>query len=78
MANRIICLCRPAVKGDEFLPVPELRLIDPGTSATHHGHVPTSDEDVQLLIEWLQENLPAATWRDFKGEMHKLVSYGIC
>ena len=66
MANRIVCLARPPVKGDEFLPMPELRLIDPATSATNHGYVPTPEADAMLLWTWLQENLPPATLMAFK------------
>lgn len=66
MANRIICLSRPSLKEDgSFATPPELRLIDPATSATNHGFVPTPESDVKLLWEWLQEYLPKETWWAF-------------
>jgi hypothetical protein len=68
MPNRITCLARPALKGDEFMPVPELRLIDPATSGTCHGFTPTPEADATLLWEWLEANLPPATLAAFKDQ----------
>jgi hypothetical protein len=66
MANRIICLARPKEKGDEFMPKPELILIDPKESATHRDFYPTPESDAKLLWQWLQEYLPTETLSIFK------------
>jgi hypothetical protein len=72
MTNRIICLARPKLKGDEFMPKPELRLIDPKESATNYGNIPTPESDAKLLWQWLQDFLPTETLSAFKDEVNRL------